>query len=164
MDWYPWLIFAHIIGAFGFAMGHGASALMAFRLRTERDPGRIAGMLELSLAGINVLTWSLLLLLASGIAGGFANNLWGKGWIWVSLALLLLISGLMTPFGAIHYNRVRAAIGVRSPRAKATDPLPEPASAAELEALLIGPQPWILAGIGGGGFVLILALMHFKPF
>ncbi len=164
MDWYPWVVFAHIVGAFGFAAGHGTSALMAFRLRHERDPARIAGMLDLSLAGIGVLTWSGLLLLASGIAGGFINNLWGKGWIWASLALLIVIGGMMTPFGAIHYNKVRRAIGVRLPREKADAPLPEPASAAELEVLLTGAHPWILAAVGGGGFVLILALMRFRPF
>ena len=164
MDWYPWIVFAHIVGAFGFAMGHGASALMAFRLRTERDPARIAAMLDLSLMGMNVLTWAGLLLIASGIAGAFVNGLWGKGWIWASLVLLVVIGGLMTPLGAIHYNKVRRAIGVRQPRAKKDEPLPEPVSPAELDALLTGPQPWILAGVGGGGFVVILALMHFKPF
>lgn len=164
MDWYPWVIFGHIVGAFGFAMGHGASALMAFRLRTERDPARMAGMLDLSLMGLNVLTWSGLLLLASGIAGAFMDDLWGKGWIWAALVLLLVISGLMTPYGATHYNRVRRAIGVRPPRDKPDAPAPTPVSPAELEALLTSRQPWILATIGGGGFVLILALMHFQPF
>lgn len=88
----------------------------------------------------------------------------GQGLDWASLALLIVIGGMMTPFGAIHYNKVRRAIGVRLPREKADAPLPEPASAAELEVLLTGAHPWILAAVGGGGFVLILALMRFRPF
>jgi len=164
MDWYPWVVLAHLFGAFGFATGHGASMLMAFRLRTERDPKRMAGMLDLSMAGMTLLTWALLLLLVSGIAGAFMNDLWGKGWIWTSIGLLVVITGLMTPLGAIHYNKVRQAIGLRSPRAKADAPLPEPASPAEIDALLRGPQPWILAGVGGIGFIAIVTLMELKPF
>ena len=31
-DWYPWVVTAHVIGAFGFVMAHGVSAIVAFRL------------------------------------------------------------------------------------------------------------------------------------
>ena len=40
----------------------------------------------------------------------------------------------------------------------------EPASAAELDALLTGSQPVLLTVIGFGGLLLILWLMMFKPF
>ena len=41
MDWYPWIVTLHVLGAFLFVFGHGASAFAAFRLRRERDPVRI---------------------------------------------------------------------------------------------------------------------------
>jgi hypothetical protein len=163
MDWQPWVTLAHILGAFAFAAAHGTSMLMAFKLRTERDPGKLAGMLDLSMAGINWLTWAFLLLLASGIASGFLGDYWGKGWIWVSIGVLVVVTGLMTPFGAIHYSKVRAAIGMPNPRKK-DEPAPTPVPAAELDALLTSARPWILLGIGGVGFAAIIFLMRFKPF
>src|SRR6266511_2088162 len=48
MELYPWLVFLHIGGAFLFVLAHGVSALVAFRLRAERDPGRMTALLELS--------------------------------------------------------------------------------------------------------------------
>jgi hypothetical protein len=36
------MVFLHVLGAFVFVLAHGASALVAFRLRTEREPGRVA--------------------------------------------------------------------------------------------------------------------------
>lgn len=33
MEWYPWVVLAHVIGAFGFVFAHGVSAFVAFRLR-----------------------------------------------------------------------------------------------------------------------------------
>jgi hypothetical protein len=41
MDWHPWIVYAHVLGAFAFAAGHGVAATMAFRLRSERDPSRM---------------------------------------------------------------------------------------------------------------------------
>jgi hypothetical protein len=49
MDWHPWIVYAHVLGAFAFAAGHGVAATMAFRLRSERDPSRIAAILDYSL-------------------------------------------------------------------------------------------------------------------
>ena len=43
------LIYAHVLGALAFAAGHGVAATMAFRLRSERDPSRIAAILDYSL-------------------------------------------------------------------------------------------------------------------
>ena len=46
MEWHPWIVYAHVLGAFAFAAGHGVAATMAFRLRSERDPSRIAAILD----------------------------------------------------------------------------------------------------------------------
>lgn len=162
MDLQPWVILAHVLGAFGFAAAHGTSMLMAFRLRTERDPARIAGMLDLSMMGITWLGWSGLVLIVSGIVAGFMGEYWGQAWIWISIALLVVVTGLMTPFGAMHYGKVRAGVGMAKP--KPGEPAPEPASAAELDALLTSSRPWVLLAIGGIGFAAIVYLMMFKPF
>ena len=45
---YPWVVFVHVIGAFGFALSHGVSAAVALRLREEREVPRVRALLELS--------------------------------------------------------------------------------------------------------------------
>ena len=27
MDWHPWIVYAHVLGAFAFAAGHGVAAV-----------------------------------------------------------------------------------------------------------------------------------------
>ena len=44
----PWIVFIHIVAAFGFVLSHGVSAFVAFRIRAERDPARIGALLDLS--------------------------------------------------------------------------------------------------------------------
>jgi len=167
MEWHQWIVYAHILGAFAFAAGHGVSATVAFRLRTERDPVRIGTLLDLSLYSVSptaLMSIGLIVLFLSGIAAGFTGGYWGKGWIWASLVLLVVISGLMTPLGGMHYNKVRVAIGQKAPRDKTDAPPPMPLPADQLERLLVSPRPWQLAALGGIGFAVIVLLMLFKPF
>lgn len=167
MDWHPWIVYAHVLGAFAFAAGHGVSATMAFRLRHERDPIRIGAILDMSLYSISpasLMTIGFVVLLLSGIAGGFEGAYWGKAWIWVSIVLLIAVTGAMTPIGAVHYNKVRTAIGQKLPRDKSDAPPPAPLPPDRLEPLLVSPRPWQLAAVGGIGFALIVYLMVFKPF
>jgi hypothetical protein len=61
-------------------------------------------------------------------------------------------------------SRIRAALGQRTRGMKPTDPDPVPASDAELAVLLESRRPEALLLVGGGGFLVILWLMMFKPF
>jgi hypothetical protein len=167
MNWYPWIVYAHVLGAFAFAAGHGVAATMAFRLRSERDPVRIAAILDFSLWQVSprsLMSIGFIVLFLSGIAAGFIGGHWGRLWIWVAIGLLVVITGLMTPVAAGHYNKVRAAIGQKPPRDKSDAPPPSPLPPDQLEALLMASTPWILAAMGGIGFAAILLLMMFKPF
>ena len=167
MEWHPWIVYGHVLGAFAFAAGHGVAIAMAFRLRSERDPGRIAAILDMSLWMVSpksLMSIGFIVLFVSGIAAGFTGGYWGRLWIWVAIGLLVVITGLMTPIGAGHYNKVRAAIGQKLPRDKSDAPPPAPLPADQLEALLMAPTPWILTVLGGLGFAVIVLLMAFKPF
>jgi hypothetical protein len=167
VDWHPWIVYAHVLGAFAFAAGHGVAATMAFRLRSERDPSRIAAILDYSLWQLSprsLMSIGFIVLFLSGIAAGFTGGYWGRLWIWVAIVLLVVITGLMTPVAAGHYNKVRAAIGQKLPRDKTDAPPPEPLPPDQLEPLLMASTPWILVGLGGIGFAAILLLMMFKPF
>lgn len=159
-----WIVFLHVLGAFAFAAGHGVSMLVAFLLRRETDRGRMAAMLDVSAASLGLAFVGLLVLLVAGIVAGIVRGSFGQAWIWISLVLFIVIGGLMTPFGAIHFNKVRLAIGQRTRNMKPTDPDPVPASDAELAALLASRRPELLLLIGAGGFVVIVYLMYFRPF
>lgn len=167
MDWHPWIVYAHVLGAFAFAAGHGVAATMAFRLRSERDPSRIAAILDYSLWQLSprsLMSIGFIALFLSGIAAGFTGGYWDRLWIWVAIVLLVVITGLMTPVAAGHYNKIRSAIGQKLPRDKTEAPPPAPLPPDQLEPLLMASTPWILVAFGGIGFAVILLLMMFKPF
>jgi hypothetical protein len=161
---YPWIVFLHVAGGFTFVLAHGASASVAFALRRERNPERIRALLDLSSGSFNVMYLSLLVLLAAGIVAGFMQKWWGQGWIWTALGLLIAIMVGMTVFGTLFYGKVRKAAGLQYMESFKPHPPLEPASAAELEALLARGQPVLITVIGFGGLLLILWLMMFKPF
>ena len=163
---YQWMIFLHIFGAISFIYAHGASGLVAFRLRTERDPQRIRAMIELYSTGrmVGLLYGSLLLLLAGGVIAGFIGHWWRFGWIWTSLGLLIAITVAMYALGTNYFSRVRKAVGMDSVQGSQAQEAGLPVSAEELDALLKRSPAHLLALIGGGGMSLILWLMIFKPF
>ena len=160
MSAYPWLVFLHIIGVLAFAFGHGTSAVVAFRVRAERDPARIAALLEVSQVSTAVMYIGLLLLLAGGIAAGIVGQWFGQWWLWAAIGILVVTLILMYAIASPHYLTVRRALGQRGPRDKAQ---PVPVPAADLVALLDSRRPEALAAIGVLGLVAITWLMVFKP-
>jgi MFS family permease len=162
---YEFWVFLHLVGAFGFFMAHGTSAVTAFKLRRERDRVRVAALLDLSAASLGLLYGSLLLLLAGGVVAGFVGHWWGSAWIWTALGLLVLLMVAMYLLASPYYNRVRNAVGVPTyaQLKKNEDPGP-PAPPEELDRLLASPRPFVVAGTGGIGLLAILWLMVFKPF
>ena len=55
MDWYPWIVLAHVIGAFGFILAHGVSAFVAFRIRADRRPEQV--LATIGGIGLVVILW-----------------------------------------------------------------------------------------------------------
>jgi uncharacterized membrane protein len=163
MDLYPWIVFLHVLGAFGFVLGHGASAFLTVSARRQRSPERVAALLEQSAAGTMLMYPSLLLLLVAGIWGGFAGDWWGHGWIWASIGLLVLELAAMYALAMPYYIRLREAAGIRSQRTPRDAPAPA-ADPAELERLLASSRPMLIMAIGAIGLALIIWLMAVKPF
>ena len=160
----PWLKFLHVAGAFLFVAGHGVSMFVAFRLRGEGDRARMLPLVDLSASSLAVTFGGLLVMFFSGIAAGITGSYFGRGWIWVSLVLLVVVATVMTPLASGHFTRVRRALGQRTRDMKPNDPDPAPLPAEEVAALAAGRWPEVTALVGGGGFVVILWLMMFKPF
>lgn len=163
---YQWFVFAHILGVFSFLFAHGTAAAVAFVLRRQREVERVRVLLDLSRGVTMVANISLLVLLAAGITAGFIGNWWNQGWIWAALGLLILISATMTPLGSRPLNRLRQLVNAGNPARSETisHSSLDPAAEKQLAVLLDTTHPWLLTVIGGGGLVLILWLMMFKPF
>ena len=161
---YPLLVFLHVIGVFGFLMSHGVSAGVAYRLRAERNLDKVRALLELSAASYPVMYLSLLLLLVVGIVLGFMGSWWSRAWIWVSLVLFIAIFVVMGRFGSRVYGEVRKAAGLPYFDRGRPHPPIEPATSAEINALLDQGNPTLLMIVGFGGIVIIAWLMMFKPF
>ena len=160
---YQWIIFAHVVSAFTFFMAHGVAIAVALRLCHERQTERLQVLLELSNLSRPASNISLIVLLLSGIAGGFMADWWRMGWIWVSLMLLVLMSIGMRHGMSPYFNSLRKAIGSRYVEARKRQAATQPANADEIDALLSSARMEIPAAIGIGIMVVILYLMMFKP-
>ena len=158
-----WIVFLHVAGAFAFVAGHGVSMFVAFQVRRERDRERLGALLDLSAWSLALAGLGLLVLFVSGILAGLVLGSWGKTWLWIALALFIVIALLMTPVGGTYFSRARLAIGQRTRNLKPADPDPVPASDEELDAILTSRRPELLLVLGGAGFLVILWLMMFRP-
>lgn len=164
MDWYPWVVTAHVAGAFLFVFGHGASAFAALRLRRERDPVRIGAMTDVSAASVAAMGVGWIVLMVAGIAATFMAGLWGKGWIWVSLVVFIGLTVYMG-FRAGEWMRgVRRAIGLPPPFAKPDAEAPAPIPAEDLDRMLRSPRMFEVTVVGGVGLLVIVCLMSLQPF
>jgi Predicted integral membrane protein (DUF2269) len=159
---YAWWVYLHIVGAFAFVFGHGASGLAAFRIRATRDPAQIRTLLDLSSLSLGLTYVGLLLLLIGGIAAGLAGDHFSRGWIWAAIVILVVIIVAMYAMATPFYGQLRVAAGVRAKDPK-VDPNPA-VSQADIDALAGSNRPLVLLAIGGIGLLLILWLMVIKPF
>ena len=152
---YRIIIFLHVISTFGFLLSHGASVSMAFALKRERDSQKIRALLDLSGASYPLMSLTLLASIVFGIIAGFQGQWWRFGWIWVSIALLVVIIALMYFLGSKVYGAARKVVEL---------PSETPASNEELLAILKKSNPVLLTIIGYGGYAIIAWLMMVKPF
>ena len=164
MDLHGWVVLVHIVAAFVFVLAHGVSMVVMFRIRGETDPARIGAQLDVSLSSIYLAFVALLLMLVSGIVAGFTGDLWGRGWIWASLGLLVALTAYMGWRATGYFDAVRHAIGTRGMHDRKGVEAPAAATSDELAGLLASNRPMEIAAVGGIGLLLIIYLMHAQPF
>jgi hypothetical protein len=159
-----WFVFIHVVGVFVFLLGHGISAGVMWRLRSERDPAALRALLGFSTWSMGLLTLGGLIWLIAGVVAGFSGNYWTSGtyWIWASVIIAVITIVAMTPMGRFYLNRVRAAVGV-DPKSGAVDP-DFAVDAAALEKAIASGNPLLLAVLGVGTVIVLSYLMFFKPF
>jgi uncharacterized membrane protein len=145
---YVWLRFIHLVGVGAFLFGHGISggASLALRARPAAEVSR--ALLQLSIWSYRISYPGLILVIATGVWMGFAGSWWGRGWIWASIAVLVVLFGLMS-FVSVPYHRARD-------------------SAKEDESALVQrldrTRPLMAVWIGAIGILALFFLMVFKPF
>jgi hypothetical protein len=86
-----WLVFLHILSAITFFLAHGTSAAMAFQVRKETDFSRIRALLDLSWSTMILMGVSFLLMGLTGIILPFLFRIWNRGYIWLSIVLMLFV-------------------------------------------------------------------------
>jgi plastocyanin len=153
---YEWWVLLHLAGVFVFLLAHGVSVGVLFRLRRERDPAKVSTLLELSGTSTKGFYVGLVMLLVGGFAAVATGHLWGKPWIWLSLAVLVLTTVAMTAMAKPYYRRVgfvaRALVGGT-----------EAVTAEQFDEVLKDSRSNSVAGIGLVALALILYMMVMKP-
>ncbi len=159
---YSYIVLLHVVGAFIFALAHGASFAVALRLRGVKSREQAAALLELSQLAIGGLYVGLVLLLIGGVWAGFAGDHWDRLWIWSALGVLIVIIVAMYAIATPFYGRMRVVTGVT------TDPKQVARvgeiAPGELERMTASGRPMALTAIGTIGLLVILWLMVVKPF
>jgi uncharacterized membrane protein len=157
MDLYPWFVFAHLFGLVLFAISHGASAFMAFRLRTARDAKVVTALLEVGSMSLGPMYIGLLLLIVGGLGAAWTANLWGQQWIIASIVVFVVVLVAMWAVASPYYMNLRKAIAEVGP--DGTPTMSPDALAAQLDSR----RPEILMAVGTIGLLLLVWLMVIKP-
>jgi len=163
MALYEWLVWAHLVGVFGFLISHGGSSLAVFRIKGTRSPEKLGALLDLSRLSVTISYGFIFLVLVSGVSLGFLGGFWGRIWIWLAIVVALVMPALMYRLGTAHFNSLRRAAGVAYYE-KRKKQSPRPVEAAELDRALSSTRPVELSAIGIIGLLAISWLMVFKPF
>ncbi|HXF36239.1 MAG TPA: DUF2269 family protein [Actinomycetota bacterium] len=153
---YRWWVFVHLLGVFAFLASHGVSMFALFRIRAERDPRRVADLVELSGSSVGPFYASLGVLLVGGIVAATLGGWWGRPWIWASIAILVVTSIAMYSMAKPFTVRVGTV-------ARALMEGSEAVSDEGFAAVRRAGSGLAVAWIGGLGLVAILYLMMFKP-
>ncbi len=151
-----WWIFLHVAGVLAFVVAHGVSVGVALRLRKERDRGRIKELMQFSGGSVLWTYVSLLWLIVAGVITAFAIDAWGQSWLWVSIAILVLLIAEMSAVARPYYQRVKEAVELRPsgvPRK----------SDEELDAIMRSRIALANTLVGFAGLLAILWLMIFRP-
>src|SRR5262245_37999869 len=114
MDFYPWVVVGHVFFVILAFAAHGVSAFVMYRIKAEPDRARLNALLELSQGALVAAGIGLLIAIALGVLAGIMGGWFGRWWTWVSIVVVVIAVGSMTPLAANPMDRVRAALGMRN--------------------------------------------------
>jgi hypothetical protein len=152
MSPYPWLLFAHVLGAIVWIGGGLMLLLIGVRVRSSAGPTAAAEFARtLPYVALRALTPAIAVILVTGVVMVLTSAAWRFSQLWVLLALGLLV--LAFAIGALYLSRTGSAL-LRAASEDVGD-------VASVTAVL---DRWLL----GYGVVLLLLVivvwdMIFKP-
>ncbi len=151
-----WIVYGHILGALAFMLAHGVSAVVVFRLRSERDPAAVRLLLGLSKMTLPAVYLSLLLLIVAGVWAGIDIGAFNSGqmWLWTAVGVLVVVFVTMFALVSPTFYRTRDLLGDGS----------TPVDPADLDRRLSSSRPLVGVVIALIGILVILWLMVLKPF
>lgn len=164
MDFYPWVVVAHVffvIIAFG---AHGTSAYAMFQAKRETDRARLAAVLDLSGTSLILAGIALLVAVLLGIVAAIMGNHFSRLWPWASIGVVVVAFAVMTPLGANPMSNLRSALGQPSRNDKKGAPPPPPGSDEAVRAAQARLRPDLLATVGIVAIAVLVWLMELKPF
>ena len=159
-----WLIFIHVLSAITFFLAHGTSAAMAFQLRNETSIERIRAMLDLSGTTVMMLLVSFLVMGVTGLIMPFLIKIWNRGWVWLSIVLMVYVFLHMTLRNEKTYYLLRKLVGLPYRHKNKEHPAEPPASDEEIFAHIRKISVYELLAVGFVIPAFVLWLMVFKPF
>ena len=154
---YQWVKFIHVASAIAFVGVHGASIVVLYAVRRERDRQHLLAVLDFSSRTVTATYASLVAVVGTGFWLGFERDtVFGEGWFWLSLVLLALTTVLMWAVAKPFTRRIRTACEVRPSGVPRT-------SDEELSEILRSPKTHLITLIGVVGLGSIIYLMLFQP-
>ena len=159
-----WLVFAHVLAVITFFLAHGTSAAMTFQVRKETDFHRIRALLDLSWSTMILMGVSFLIMGLTGIILPFLIHIWNRGYIWLSIVLMLFVFIYMAMFNETHYKELRKLVGLPYMKGNKNMPAEAPSSPEEVAALLRKTSASAMVVVGYVVPAIVLWLMIFKPF
>jgi hypothetical protein len=156
-EFYLWFVFAHLAGLVLFAISHGASAFMAFRLRSAPDAPTARAILKMGQLSITPMYIGLLLLIIGGLGAAAAGDLFGRPWVIASIVVFIAVLLVMWIVASPYYMRLRKSLEEPAPDGAAT------MTWDDLKGQLDTRRPEILLSVGTIGLLLLVWLMVIKP-
>jgi len=151
-------VFLHILCVALFLLFHGVQMWAMFSLEPALpDREKIFDRAEQSRMASTPMYVSLGLLVLFGVIAGIDGDWFSHGWwLWGAIVVLLATVGLMSSLAGPFMKKVREGT-TRWADGSYT------LSDTELEALLRGPRPRVIAFTGVAGLAILLWLMVYKP-
>jgi len=159
-----WLVFVHVLAAITFFLAHGTSAAMTFQIRKETEFARIRALLDLSWSTMILMGVSFLIMGLTGLILPFMIHIWNRGYIWLSIVLMLFVFIYMAMFNETHYKELRRLVGLPYMKGNKNLPAEPPSSPEEVAALLKKTSASGMVVVGYIVPAIVLWLMIFKPF
>lgn len=110
MDWYHLALFVHLLGVLGLFMALAVELTSMLGARRAMTVEAVRAWNSVSRPLAIVFPITSLLILGAGVAMTFSLWGWGYAWIDVSLVLLILLSGLGAAVNGAYAKRIAAQV------------------------------------------------------